>query len=267
VTEPATCKYLSAVTVLAGYNAIVINDGSGNHTVSLTPGTYYISGDGTASDLLYRMKTDFDTASSGHCTWTIDLDTNHKVRFHGDTSNGGIWHVDFSSGSTTFDPLIVGSNAITDILGADHAATSCTYVSPYVWYSTYAPESDSLPIGNSPTAQSLAKSGRPWSVQQGAVTERRVVVHNWEPLEKTKPVVSTANTNKDFWTFWETACAGQTIRYYPDVSVTTAYVEHSNPTGYYTAVFDEDTCRTFDPARYSSGVALYSWAVGLAKYV
>lgn len=266
MADPQLCKYLAPITLVSGANAIVINDGSGNHTVTITAGTYYISGDGTASDLLYQLKTAFDTASAAHCTWTVDLDASNKVQFHGDTSASGAWHVDFSSGSTTFDEAILGHTA-ADLTAADHTAASCTYVSPYVWYATEPVQSDTFMEPHSPTVQNVAKSGRVWTVQEGEETETRLIVHANEPFYCAMPLTSATYTNRDWQSFWTYCNAGQSVRFYPDVTVTGAYVKHSTPKGYQTYVFDEATCTEPAESRLAPGVALYSWTVGLRKYV
>lgn len=266
MADPQIPKYLASVTLTSANNALVIDDGSGAHTVSITAGTYYVSGDDAADDLLKRIKTDFDTASSGHGTWTVALASN-VVTFSCNTSSSSHWHVDFSSGSTTFTPAILGATSIDVITGADAATTACPYRSQYLWVPDYPVASDTFQQGKSPVSQSQAKSGRNWTVKQGTATDRRIVVHENEPFYNALPLTSATYTNRDFQGFWEACNDGRVVRYYPDNSVSTVFAEHSNPKGYYVCVLDEESCAKFEPARYSGGVAYYSWTLGLHKYV
>jgi hypothetical protein len=263
VADPALCKYLSPVVVVEDYNDNVrCTVGATTGTATIAAGTYYISGDGTASDLLVAIDTAL-TAVAG--TWTLSL-TSGVISF---LCAGGTWSIDWDytgTGFYAFDATILGIASISAAFGAaTGVADACDYQHQRAWYSSRAVAVDSGRTPIAVTSQTVAPSGRVSTVQRGSVQYRRDVSHEAESAAKTWP--TSGSNNQDWLSFWRTACAGQTIRYYPDVSVTTAFAEYTGATGYYICLFDDETCKAFDPDRMSAGLEVYSWSVGLLGYV
>lgn len=250
-------KYLAPVTIASGTNALYINDGTEWHTVAITAGTYYFANDDTATDLLDVIEDLLNTASTGHCVWTVDLDATNKVRFCGNTSTSSAWQVDFSSGYTTFDEDIVGHTA-ANLTAADNVAASCTNPHLYGWYPTQPIAKDSRPLFEADVTQDLTEAAQAYTTEWGtAELGTRDLVHHAEAEAYFLPV--TGYTNYDWKTaFWPYARAGQRIRYYADRTLTT----------YYDCVLDARSCRWTDkPQKMFDGVDAWIMPVYLRTYV
>jgi len=254
MTAPALMKYLSEVLIIAGVNdGIRCNDGSW-FTAEIAAGTYFISGDDSATDLLKAIKTAMDAVGTG--TWTIALTSANKVQFTCDTAASDPWAIDMDNAATTFDFEILGAADKSAAFGAaDSVADTLDYQHKNGWYSTQPIESDSDETKEADISQSRSKGGQIYTVKSGTDYTVRRLSHAYEPYRKTFPDASYVN--QSWIEFWATCNSGEQVRYYEDVDVDS----------WDTYVFKDETLKEARPNRFSFGVQVYNWFVDLYEYV
>ena len=248
----ATPKYLTAVTIVTGTNDVIrATDGAGSYDATIAAGTYYVEEDGSADCLLQAIQ---DALESGRAdSWVVELSGAKKLDV---VNNSNAWSIDWDHANTTFNGELLG----LDISAAFGAGAGDTDTGDYRvkvgWWATTPVEYDDEGQKESPSKIHVAKSGRPWGVQVGAVRTVRTIRHAYE--SKHMVISDSSYTNYDWQTFWSTACDGTVVRYYPDAT---------DSTSYYEGVFDEATSTRPEVTRYGHGVALYSFHVVLIANV
>ena len=254
MSEPTLCKYLSEVVIVAGSNdSVRINDGSW-FTATIAEGSYFITGDDEATDLLKAIKTAFDAVGTG--TWTIALSSSNKVQFTCNTS-GAVWAIDMDNAATTFDFEILGAADISAAFGAaDNVADTLDYQHRHGWYSTQTIESDTDELGEIDAAQNRSKGSKISTVKLGSDHVVRAISHAYEPYRKA--FAQSGYENQSWSAFWVTCNSGEAVRYYPDVDT---------DDDYFTGVLRGDALAKMNPARYNAGVAVYNWIVDFYKYI
>lgn len=111
--------FLGAIVVTTANRVIRFREGAGSvGNATLATGTYYLRGDGTASDLCLAIKTALDNFGAGGNTYSVTLTTSINPALPGatititrtaGTSTFGV----VVDGSTTFDMALIGLTAST----------------------------------------------------------------------------------------------------------------------------------------------------------
>jgi hypothetical protein len=261
MTALPLCKYLSPVVITAANNSFRVTEGAASYTAAIAAGTYYLSGEGTvldpstlaATDLLRAIWVAAEAGSAGG--WVVLYTTDRRVKMYSDADT---WSIDWDNALTTFDATILGVADITAAFGGDAEEWDTTdRQHNHAWFASQPVEWYDGSDLESRAKQRRAPSGRIYTHTAGEIVVDALVRHAYEPGYKAREVYASGYENQSWQAFWRTACAGEKIRFYPDVS-STSYTDH---------VLMGDTLAGAKPSRYSHGAALYSWAVSLGAYV
>lgn len=136
-------RFLTSITLDATNNAVgVAIDGAGVSSATIAAGTYYLTDDDSASDLLDAIETAFDAVAG---TWTLHVNgvgSSSTTYAWGrlaisESTNASGWELDFTV-ANGLDPRILGYAASYSSSGSvTHADTSVKYsdyVHRYGWY-------------------------------------------------------------------------------------------------------------------------------------
>lgn len=258
MAAPPTIRYASEVVITSANNVIRADDSGAAFDATIPVDTYFLTGDtSAASDLVAAIVLAFENAGAGD-DWAGRYNSDGSI---GISDLDAAWSIDWDHANTTFDGTVLGIADTSAAFGdAGGTYVDTDYQTKHTWISTQAVASDTGVDANEPqeadVSQSRAKSGAVWTVKRGSSYDVRTIAHAFEVEARTWP--TSGSTNVDFATFWDTANAGQRVRYYPDTTSTTVYFD---------GVFDEGTCSEFKPARLQPGVELWSWPVRLRGYV
>lgn len=255
MAAPTLCKYLKPYTITANSNDDLRAESDGGaFSCTIAAGTYYVSGDGDSSDLLYQIETALNGADPGTVTWSLSISSNKVNIARAANTNAAYLYFSYSaSGFNAFDPTWLGFDSIgTETIGATVDSIDADQQHPGSWYSTQAPLADPLPYYyDNEIAQAQTKTGVVYTVQVGELKQARDIAHAYEPSYRAYPV--DGYTNESWLAFISEVADGSTVRYYPDVDSST----------HWTGVIDRRNLTLAKPERLSPGVALHSWNITL----
>lgn len=126
----AKSRFSLGITIEAGVNdTIKFEDGAGAHTATVAPGRYFVTADGSASDLLTAIKTALEAVST--LTFTLALAANTGAdRGKITTTADGAFSYRFDTGGTFYEYAIGYVNIGTP----SGTSTTSTYSSGMLWY-------------------------------------------------------------------------------------------------------------------------------------
>lgn len=249
--------FLARVTITTGVNdVIIIREGGGDITCTIAAGTYTLTGDGSADDLL-KAVTDALTASGGALTYsgTVVHDVAVGDRCcYVSISAGGTFSLRWASTSTTFDEALLGfTNANTS-----SALQQDSTLNPSCVWSSNDHTREIEPFSSRDVAVNrtldgavygLARSARmqSWRIGLVFVDEERVFVARALNDDE-------ANTLEGFIEQWGAGGAFD-LHEADDVA---GVLTLSSSTLIGAMHFSEEAVRDFAPQRLGPGVALYS---------
>ena len=249
--------YLLGIQIRAGVNdTIVFDEGSGNLTATITPGTYYLKTDGAADDLAKAI-TDAMTAAGG--TYSA-LQANYidptLQSFVVIVPSSGTFK--FVLASSTF-PLQVylGMTTANETLSVSQAGTNGIAIN---WVSNQ-PLAGSEVTRASEITQHITAQGQVHTYVGQDALAMRTLEHELVAALKTK------GDHRSFENWWTLARQGLSFQYHADADSGFSTVTFDSSTLVDTLVLGEEACRSFAPARLSRGLALYSWAIQCRRYV
>lgn len=224
-------KLIGALRIEEGTSAWITRiDGSapsgGTVEIPLTPGLYYITGDGSATDLLQHL---MDETQAAH----VDLDDGGQSKVQLEVDSDGIIQWYTTSGSVNWywsDPASSGADESTDVMswlkldshGEDNVTVSTVTKTgdrthAYGLYPSLYVQSD-LRRGKPRTAQFVPDSANAQTIHVATREEYLIRVRTVG-----YPRASGFNEYHDLKDFHEHAMSGRPFRVYPDTTVTTAY--------------------------------------------
>lgn len=228
-------KFLGAITVSSW--SFDIDSGGAPETVTLTDGTYYLSDDATGSDFIKMLEDKLNAATLMVDTATVAIDSDGLISI---SVSANVYTITWTtSGTVLRDLLRYGT-------GDDVEITSTPTVSDracqYFAHSTTATNRD-IPTIIKRTSLSEADDGTITGVDAGPTVVQYEVKVRYPGGHRS----TTANGYHEFRDFFQDVMgAGGKFRWYPDTSVTSAWVDITNPTGYH--VVRALSPRTFTPA-------------------
>lgn len=261
MSYPVLC---GAVVLTSTNNVIRFSEGAfpiGDATI--TPGTYYLRGDGTASDLCLAVKNAFEALNAGSANVysvtvarSIDPAVAHTLvtitRTSGTDAFGAIW----TSGNTTFDQELLGFT-VSDTISANPKTS--TQAAAACWGSNdvareIEPVSErivAVPRAASGRVQGVTRSARmqSWRLGLSFVDERRMLVEN-----------ALSGTQDTLEGFMERFGAGASMELHeqPTLLSATTLAGLTGSTLVDVVHFSEDSLSRFEPTRIGPGVPLYS---------
>jgi len=253
-------KYLSQVVVSTGVNdQIRIGEDTGggvtNYTATLAAGTYFVSGDDAATDLLKEI-ADAADAAGGSGTWVVALDgtADHKVSIK---NSDYTWEILWDDAATTLDGELLGIDDLTASFGAAaDTAVVTDYQHKNGWYATQAIEWHDAVTNRKRVSRVESVWGVSVSKDVLASTERLRLRHAYEYHYKSYPDASY--TNQSWVDFWLTCNAGERVRFFADATSSMVTFD---------GVFLPDSLGMAEPGRFSRGINRYSFGVDLGEYV
>jgi hypothetical protein len=224
-------RFSLGLTVETGVNdVIIINDGS-DRTCTIAAGRYFVTGDGSSSDLLKAVEDALNNSASA-LTFTVALVANAgSTRGQTLTTGSGSFYYKWASGSSTFYRLALGYSAATN------TANATTQTSPYssacVWY----PEREGI-VSLSETENVITwQESLSGAVDSHKIATRTHYTATYEPVDRTLVNVADIGLagvldHPPFETFWgvvtgtplsATGPGGGDFWWTPDVDSTTGY--------------------------------------------
>jgi hypothetical protein len=249
--------YLLGIQIRAGVNdTIVFDEGSGNLTATITPGTYYLKTDGAADDLSKAI-TDAMTAAGD--TYSA-LQVNYQDPAQQSTISFLIatGTFKFVLASSTF-PLQVyfGMTTANETLSSSQTGVDGTAI---VWISNQPLAGSEITRASDITQHITAQGQVHTYVGQDALA-MRTLEHELVSALKTK------GDHRSFENWWTLARQGLSFQYHAKAQIGGLVNFLDSSTLVDTLVLGEEACRSFAPARLSRGLALYSWAIQCRRYV
>lgn len=252
---------LGAVVLTSANNVLRFTEGASTNNATITPGTYYLRGDGAAGDLCLALKTALEAAGASANTytvtvaWSIDPAVAGAVititRATGADNFGVLW----ADALSTFDEALLGFSA-SDTVNASAktstkscaAAWACNDVAREI-----EPVSErvvAVPRAVSGRVQGVTRSARmqSWRLGLAFVAEGRMLVEG-----------ALAGAQDTLEGFMERFGAGASIELHEaQVSTGTTLAALSASTLVDVVHFSEDALSRFEPSRLGPGVPLYS---------
>jgi len=253
VTHPA---FLAKVVIAAGVNdVIIIREGGGDITCTLTPDTYTLKGDGAADDLL-KAVTDALTAGGALTyagTLLVDVLTGERCGYVQLTA-GGSFDLRWAATSTTFDQALLGFTAANTGSAATHNSTlnpSCLWVS-----NDHTREIE--PFSSRDAVVNRTLDGSAYGLARSALMQSWRIglafVHE-ERMSSARALASDeANTLEAFIEQW--GVGGAFVLH--EANATSGLLTLSSSTVVGAMHFSEETVTSFAPVRLGPGVPLYS---------
>lgn len=260
--------FAGAIVIDASNNAIRFKEGASTVTVTVASGTYFILGDGTASDLLAAVKTAIDGAGATNTYGvTILFDRTAAnvsaaisiARTVGAATFQFLW----GDALTTFVAAYLG---FTQVNTADSTATKVSTQSPRALWVSDQPYAALEPIKQRKVFANRAQSG---IVKGGARTSTWQVKRlDMEAVSsfRTNDGVDTGDTERTFDAFLDYVGDGKQCRLYLadfETSATSALIG----TLTFTCEFSQESIEEFAPKRLEPGAALYDFSVTLWKHI
>lgn len=216
-------KFLGAITASSWSFSLDENPPSGAATITITDGTYYLSGDDTSDDLLKEIQDQMDGAGFGN-TFDVTIDSDGIVSIA--CVGVGSYTITWTSNGTTLRDILRFSGATTNFTDT---AASGSQAARYFAH-TDRPTRIDVPIVFGRMSMSEADDGTLPGVDAGPVISRYLVQVRYTGPHRT----TTANGHTEFLDFFRTTIKPiRKFRWYPDNTVTTAYAELTNPFGYH----------------------------------
>ena len=255
-TYPA---YLQAVTIVAGVNdTIVFDEGSGNLTGTMNPGTYFLRGY-TAADDLGEEVAGAMTAAGGTYTPLVSQSTVVGGAGLTITKSSGVFKLNLASSTFPLADLLGFTSANESLAssqsGADFAKINWVSNQPLAGRET----SNASNITQHITAEGQVHT---YVGQDGLAS--RLLEHELVNASKTK---DATGGNASFEAWWGRAREGHRFEFHDTTETGGTLDTLSAGTLKDTLVLGEDACRSFAPARLSRGLALYSWSILCRRYV
>jgi hypothetical protein len=261
------------VVITAGSNDVIACTGSviGAGTATITPGAYYLHGDGTVSgDLCKAIKDALDTEYTP---------TTFTVAYAGKTTTAGVTGtVTITPSSGTIQLLDASAQSSFDLQLIGHAngantATSTPLVSTLSPSATWVADQprvliDQAHFDRPGIHQHRTPAGQRHTFASSSPAEARQIA--WEHVYKDRVLVehSSADVYRTFANFWETIGDGRTVRLYADVEAsagTLATLAAADLVGTY--VIDAGDAVAWNPSRTVPAAGLFGWQILLWEYV
>lgn len=253
---------LGAVVLTSANNVLRFTEGASTQLATITPGTYYLRGDGAAGDLCLALKTALEAAPTGSLNtytvtvaWSIDPAVAGAVititRATGADNFGVLW----ADALSTFDEALLGFSA-NDTVNA--SAKTSTKSCAAVWVCNdvareIEPVSErvvAVPRAVSGRVQGVTRSARmqSWRLGLAFVAEGRMLAES-----------ALAGAQDTLEGFMERFGAGASLELHEaQVSTGTTLAALSTSTLVDVVHFSEDALSRFEPSRLGPGVPLYS---------
>lgn len=252
-------KYLAAVNIRTGYNdALRIKAGPTWYNATIDPGEYFLSGDGSSTDLVKAIQDGMNAAVAG---WEVELvepstvtDTpsTQAYRYLRIRNTAGSWEIDVAYASNDFHWLSVG--IVSDLSEAQNDWYAMGFEPRCLWYSTQPVARQDIEYYHG-----VAHNPGPgvWATMQQTqdISAAYLMTHSYELINRVKFGEYQGCNN------WQTFCLfagnGCRVRYYYDVSSTYSYI---------TGVLDLAAASAQQPARMFAGQNIYTFDVRLNIY-
>lgn len=257
--------FLGLVRITTANQRIVFDEGGSDLNADITPGDYYVRGDGTSSDLLKAIKTALDAAGADAYTVAVgdrDVDASAKsmqiVVATDDVTNFGL----FKSGGTFDEGLIGFSGAQSgDTAYTSTLSPSAVWLAnePYRELEPLASQMVSVRTSLTGRVRGLARSDkmRRWRLGFGSLREERTL----EPRNTTDP---TATLERFLYSYG----AGAAFELHDlDINTGTTVEATTSSTRVGVMHFAQETLERFEPRRIAPGTPLYAVDLALLAQV
>lgn len=257
-----------AITLDATNNVIRFKEGAATNNVTIPANTYFLSGDGSATDLIAAIKTQLDAFGATN-TYTITLtfsstSANPTASISIAQSGGATFQFLFADALTTFRAVHIG---FTQVNTLDNTTTKVSTLSPRGLWVSDQPVKEIEPIKQRAVFANTAKSGK---IKAGARSEtwslRSVAFENVHKLRTWFDVVSASDTEAAFDSFLDYVGDGKETRLYLadfEAAATTVTIG----TLHFSGEISADSLEEFRPERLEPGVALYDFSIVMGKHL
>jgi hypothetical protein len=224
----AGTKFLGAITTSSW--TLIVDEGGGNQTATIADGTYYWSGDGTASDLLKKIGDAITTALTTN-TVTLTISSTGVITMTSDTGNVVVDWTASAKGTTIRDIMRYTTSTTT----ITTSGVTASRVARYVVTSNHRAETD-RPIHDGRSTIYEADDGTMYGLDlSDEFVDYNITIRFRGPHRDATEVAWYT-----WLQFWRDVIKPLgSLRWYPDDTVTTAYVELTNPNGYHTGVLPQ----------------------------
>lgn len=230
-------KFLGSIPVVSWSFDIDTTTPSASETVNLTDGDYYLSDDGGGDDLIAHLETKINAASVVVDTVAVAIDADGIITIQ-NTSDTTSYTITWTASGTTLRDVLRFSGSTTAF--SDTAATGSRAARYFAH--TDKPTRIDIPIDSKRMDLSEADDGTISGVDAGPVVTRYLAQVRYTGPHRS----TTATGNLEFRDFFATTIgAVRKFRWYPDATVTTPWVELTNPFGYH--VVKEKSMREYRP--------------------
>lgn len=249
--------YLQSITIRAGVNDVVVfNQTLGDISATIAPGTYYLRGNGTATDFAFALKFAMDSVAVGATfsvtpEFAIDGTQNEMQIF----VSSGLFR--FNLSTSTFDLSLLGFNAANEVYASGQVGADGMDVA---WVGNQPLSGRELQRA-SDVVQNITADGQAYTYVQQSALALRTLEHELIGADY------TFGTGPSFERWWELARDGRPFEAHAQTATGGIIDALSPSTLFDTLVMAEDSCRAFTPARLSRGLALYSWALLCRRWV
>lgn len=261
--------FLSFVTIDASNKTIRFVEGSTTTNVTLAEGSYPLRGDGTADDLCKILKTAFESnADAANNTYTVsvamsvDPSAPTAVVTITRATGAGNFSILWAHANTTFDPLLIGHEALNT---AHNGTAKAGTLSPTALWVSSDFIAESEPEEEYDVTVHETEDGRLLAARKGGAFEVRRVsflhvddlrVHDESNLDDPAAAFMTfhelVGDGRPFEMHEQTLSSGMTL---DDLSSSTRI-----GTAWH---FDEETAAEFAPERIEPGVPMYAFQLRL----
>jgi hypothetical protein len=256
---------LSRPVVIDNTNrAIRMTEGATTSTVNIATGTYWIKGDGTSTDLLKAITDAMDTVSTNTYGGTLVLDPSltlpARVRFTrltGSNTFGVLW----ANAATTFAEALIGFPNTNDTVNA--LDKTATLAPTGLWYGGEAVASDEP----EPRASGYVERSAGGVINAGltsSILANRNLNLAFVPIARAQKAsaILAGHEALAYESFWERSNNGAALSLGLSVDGVTAPVWSPD-----TWVLAKESAERIPWTRLSPGSPLYSWPLGLHKWV
>jgi hypothetical protein len=272
---------LGAIVIDSDNNTLILDEAGVDITCTIASGTYYLTGDGTASDILLAVKTALDGSASAN-TYTLDCSDGVDDTWSRDTadtavtvrvtraSGGANFRVRWPNASTTFPSAALGF--IAEKGAANSSAESGTRSPTHVWVGAGHIE-DAPPRVSWDVRETPLGNGDTDIIRTGDKRSMRSIALPLQPSARLFVEDAGANlTESTLENFLDVCLDGRPVRFYRlTLAGTSSAVLLDNPSaalldGTYRLGEGAATCLE-SPARSGTGLAMFDISIPLVGYI
>jgi len=258
---------LTGAYTIDSTNNIIRVTSTSTEDLTVASGTYYVLGDGSSDDLLKAVTDAIDThtaltGTTSTLTQSVDPAVQPATVVFTLSATATL---EWLTSQTTFDETKIGF-VVNSTAASVHTGT----INPSIYWVADQPHAeDNRGPFEMQTEQTVAVDGTSRTFNRGSMIERRSLAFDFvDPQRTLEDANSSPDTYNSFQSWLNVCRDGRRVKFYTsEISSGTTLEAIGSADDKGTFVLDEEAIASWIPERFSPGLELYGWPLGLRKHI